>query len=152
MAIATLILGAALVPMYQMFVRGKATATQSRIAYMAMHAGREELEEVRQLPFDRLAEAAHDWEPVRDNLFRRTLRWRGGPINVLAANPELRYPREYERIFTRLQVSDTDPPEPSRYRRVVVEIRWQEAGAGSEKRKEAISHFETIVASHNMAR
>jgi hypothetical protein len=156
MIIAALILGAALVPMYQMFVKGTTTATQSRLAYMALHVAREELEEIRQIPFDKLPLVAHPFQRVSGHLFRRTLNTptnpRGAPgSNPIGQNNQLTYPKEYERIFTQLRIEETSPQDP-RMKKAILDVKWEETGAGSERKREAISHFETIVAAHNAER
>lgn len=150
MIIAALILGAALVPMYQMFVKGTTNATQSRLAYMALHAAREELEEIRQIPLGQLR--PHDWRKVKDHLFQLSFETRAPDgANPVRADATLTYPKEYERVWTRLGVVPTDPPDP-RFMRAVLDVKWEETGAGSERSREAISHFETLVAAHNVER
>jgi hypothetical protein len=149
MIIAALILGAALVPMYQMFVKGTTTATQSRLAYMALQVAREELEEIRQIPLHQLQ--GHTWKKVEGKLFRYSENIRGNASNPVLADPKLVYPREYARIWTKLEIRDTNPPDP-RMRLAVLDVKWEESGTGSERSREAISHFETIVAAHNVER
>jgi len=98
--VATLIIAAALVPIYGIFVRSRTTITRSRIAYLALQAAREELEEIRQIPFGSLA--GHEWEPVSGHVFRRTIPVRpptSGTSPVAAT--DLIYPDEYTRIQTR---------------------------------------------------
>lgn len=156
MIIAALILGAALVPMYQMFVKGTTTATQSRIAYMALHVAREELEEIRQIPLDPPRPGVpgltgHGWERVTGHLFRRSQAARGPSGNAVMANNQLTYPKEYDRIWTKLEIQPLQPPDP-RMKKAVLDVKWEETGAGSERKHEAISHFETIVAAHNVER
>lgn len=148
---AAVILGAALVPMYSMFVRSSTTITRSRLAYTALQVAREEIEELRQLPF--AAVVSHDWEPVTGHLFRRTLPHRGQNTSPLAALP-LNYPDEYKRIETKVTVAPlTDAPSiPPRYKEVVVEVRYQETGEGSERQPPAISRFETLVGVLNVER
>ena len=150
MVIAALILGAALVPMYQMFVKGTTTATQSRLAYMALHVAREELEEIRQIPLESLK--PHDWRHVKDHLFQLSFetRCKDGD-NPVKADAKLVYPKEYERVSTRLGLVDTQPPDP-RLKRAVLDVKWEETGTGSERSREAISHFETLIGSHNVER
>ena len=158
LTVAALILGAALVPMYQMFVRGSTTATQSRIAYMALHVAREELEEIRQIPLPPPTDPnnpnflqPHDWERVTGQLFRRSVKARAHAGDNPVLDSKLKYPTEYQRIFTRLGLVDTTPADP-RYKRAVLDVKWEETGVGSERSKEAISHFETLVAAHNVER
>lgn len=148
---AAVILGAALVPMYSMFVRSSTTITKSRLAYTALQVAREEIEELRQLPF--AAVVSHDWQPVTGHLFRRTLPHRGGAASPINALP-LRYPDEYKRIETKVTVSplaDTPGIQP-RFKEVVVEVRYQETGQGTEKQPPAISRFETLVGALNVER
>lgn len=148
MVIAALILGAALVPMYQMFVKGTTAATQSRLAYMALHVAREELEEIRQIPLEQLK--PHDWRKVKGHLFQLSFDTRATAAdNPIKADAKLVYPKEYERVWTRLGLVETTPPDP-RLKRAVLDVKWEETGAGSERSKEAISHFETLVAAHNV--
>lgn len=150
MIIAALILGAALVPMYQMFVKGTTTATQSRLAYMALHVAREELEEIRQIPLEKLK--PHDWRKVRDHLFQLSFESRATAAdNPVRADTRLVYPKEYERVWTRLGLVNAEPPDP-RLKRAVLDVKWEETGVGSERSREAISHFETLVAAHNVER
>lgn len=156
MIIAALILGAALVPMYQMFVKGTTTATQSRIAYMALHVAREELEEIRQIPLDPPRPgvpglSGHPWQRVGGHLFRWSAASRGPSGNAVLANNQLTYPKEYERIWTKLEIVPVQPPD-ARMMKAVLDVKWEETGTGSERKHEAISHFETIVAAHNAER
>ena len=152
LTIAALILGAALVPMYQMFVKGTTTATQSRLAYMALHVAREELEEIRQIPLSDLK--PHDWRqvksPTQDHLFQLSFETRcKAADNQVKADATLKYPKEYERVRTRLGITDTEPPDP-RLKLAVLDVKWEETGVGSERNKEAISHFETLLSAHNV--
>jgi hypothetical protein len=155
---AALILAAGLVPMYSIFVKSSTTVTQSRFSYMALHAAREELEELRQIPFDQLPQAAHGFQPVTGHVFRRSLASRrgGGPSNSVRTHPDLQsYPADYGRILTKVDVTDLDPPGPDldpqkHMKRVVLDVKWEETGSGSDRKKEAVSHFETIIAAHNV--
>lgn len=141
MIVAALILGAALVPMYQMFVKGTTTATQSRLAYIAMQVAREELEEIRQIPFDKLQ--GHPFQHVNQQLFRWSKGSRCAPGNPVLDDPKLVYPKEYERISTALKI-DPDPAD-TRLRKATLDVKWEETGTGSERGHEAISHYETLL-------
>jgi len=157
--IAALILGAALVPMYQMFVKGTTTATQSRLAYIALQVAREELEEIRQIPLPPPDNPTlpgtlqpHDWTRVTGHVFRWSEPARAhAPDNPVKTDPKLVYPPDYQRVSTRLGLVDTVPPDP-RYKRAVLDVKWEETGQGSERGHDAISHFETIVGAHNVER
>lgn len=144
LAIAVLILGAGLVPMYSTFVKSSRSTSQSRLAFLGMHIARETLEEVRQIPFERLA--TKDWRSVSGPIFAATVVARAAsPANhplVGAGAPT--YPAEYKRLQVRTTVADAEPPD-ERLRRVIVEVRWQETGAGSEKQPEALARYETLV-------
>lgn len=143
LVVATVILAAAAVPLFSAFSHGRGVATQSRLAYLAIQVAREELEELRQLP---LTDALkHGWEPVKGNLFRWSV-GRGGSA-VTAAS--LSYPPEYRRLRTRLTLAPTDPPDP-RYRKAVLEVRWEESGAGTDHARDGIGRFETLLANHHV--
>ena len=179
--VGVLILSLALIPMYQMFVTSSRTMFYSKLSYMAMHAAREELEELRQLPFPRVltGELSHDWTPVAGRMLVRTLKYRPGdgsalssavtsatsasaPASIPASGPtsaspfdadEYDYPKEYQRIETKLELSEVDPPNP-KMRKAVLMVRWQETGESPQKvgdvgQRVALSRFETILVSHD---
>ncbi|MBI2944665.1 MAG: hypothetical protein HYY25_10735 [Candidatus Wallbacteria bacterium] len=151
-----LLLSLAIIPLYQMFVTSSRTMFYSKLSYMAMHVAREELEELRQLPFEKVAggDLTHDWAPVSGRMLARSLKYRvpEGVTSKLDTEAHS-YPKEYERIQTKLEVSEVDPPD-ARLRKVVLQVRWQEMGEvpkeGDAGQRAALSRFETIVAAHNV--
>ncbi|MBI4870825.1 MAG: hypothetical protein HY814_04580 [Candidatus Riflebacteria bacterium] len=152
-----LILTLAVIPLYQMFVTSSRTMFYSKLSYMAMHTAREELEELRQIPFPKIrdAEVAHDWTPVSGRLLARTLKYRqkDGQTSKFDQD-EYDYPKEYQRIETKLEIQECEPPSP-RMKRAIVMVRWQEMGESPKElgdlgERVALSRFETILASQDV--
>ncbi|MBI4867752.1 MAG: hypothetical protein HY816_12445 [Candidatus Wallbacteria bacterium] len=155
--ITTLILAGALVPMYFLFTGSSKSIFRSRISYMALHAAREELEALRQLPPSKLIQMRHDWEAVTGSVLRRVT----APGDPEAKGPTLNYPEEYARIETKLSVSsaaDVDPdvaaPANPRLYAVLLQVRWQEMGKSEEEggagHRTALSRFHTLIGDHRV--
>lgn len=151
-----LILSAALIPVYHVFVTSRRNVFSSKISYMAVHAAREELEEIRQLPFRALVDGTveHEFRPVEGHVLHVTFEQLdiADPPEGLEADM-FTYPEEYQRIETKVSVLDTEPPDP-RLKRVVLLVRWQEKGTSPEEGeagfRKALSRYETIVANHRI--
>ncbi len=126
-AVAIVILGLAIVPIFGLFSRSREAAFKSKISYLALHVARERLEELRQLPFDRLEEIADgEWKSTTGNVFQYTVKYRTpeqyietgtgitvGGVDVGAASgykglepndESYDYPEEYSRIWTRVSL------------------------------------------------
>lgn len=157
MLVGILILSLAVIPLYQMFVTSSRTMFYSKLSYMAMHVAREELEELRQLPWQAITKGdpAHEWERVGGRLLKRTLKHRVKPDATSKFDkPEFDYPAEYNRIETKLELSEVEPADP-RLRKAVLQVRWQETGetpkeVGDVGQRASLSRFETILGSHNV--
>ena len=119
-----LLVGAVLVPVLTLAYRSRGTAVMSRLALLAAHAAREEVEDLRVLAQARPGspvDLAHDWLPVP----ARSLDRLGLLARVAGADLPVTYPAEYRRVHTKLAVSaGTDP----RIFPAVLEVRWQEQG------------------------
>jgi hypothetical protein len=130
------------VPAYTLFVQSKNTAFKSKLAYMGVHAAREEIEDLRILARvhgDRMKSLEHDWKPLEGNAMDRVK-------DVSANDPpprDLDYPAEYRRIWTKVEIKESRDPYifPA-----VLHVRWQEHGekfgAGSEREKPGFSRFD----------
>ena len=128
-AVAIVILGLALVPIFGLFSRSREAAFKSKISYLALHVARERLEELRQLPFDSLEEIADgQWKKTEGNVFQHTIKYRlpqqyidtgsgltVGGVDVGAASgytglepndESFDYPEEYSRIWTRVSLQE----------------------------------------------
>lgn len=153
--IASLILGAALIPMYMMFQQGSKTAVSSRLAYQTSQIARELMEEAQQVPQAKLADwvakinSGSDFKSVQGEIFRATAEVRdepsGGDPADKALEGGLRYPDEYKRFFVKLTLSDVGTGTPPKLKKLVMEIKWQETGGTKEKDRSALQKFETIL-------
>ncbi|MBI4872228.1 MAG: hypothetical protein HY814_11750 [Candidatus Riflebacteria bacterium] len=160
--IAILILVAGLIPMYFLFTGTQVSVFRSRVSYMALHAAREELEALRQVPPNKLINMRHDWEPLTGSVLRRvTAPDSAGATVATSAGPGLEYPKDYARIETKVEVSsnaeaDADIPQSTHPRlyHVLLQVRWQEMGKSEEEggagHRSALSRFHTVIADHRV--
>lgn len=167
MVIGVLILGAALIPIYQIFTSSAKTAASSKYAYMAAHVARETVDELRQVPYDKLASlntAAP--QPVTGALFATTARVRattGDDPNGAAntSKPEVpQYPADYARIKRSIKITDVDnsaiPRDLTktdmrpRLKKVVVEVTWDESGGRDEKDRRGLMKYVTFIGYHGV--
>lgn len=165
--IASLVLVGALVPMYILFTGSSVSVFRSRISYMALHAAREELEALRQVPPSKLPKMRHDWEPVTGTVLRKCVPNvdDSGAVTVptTGAGSAIEYPPEYARIQTKVGVSSIDDQDPDpevgvpahpRLFRVMLQVRWQEMGESTEEggagHRTALSRFRTVIGNHRV--
>lgn len=145
-------------PAYTLFVQSRDTSFKSKLAYMAIQVAREEIEDLRIVT--RVTEdyktLAHGWRKVEGDVIDRPLTERkDGPslTQVSLASPteedrkarkELTYPKEYGRIFTKLDVSETT--DGSVYG-CVMHVQWQEKGetVSDKNEKQGFSDFEFFL-------
>jgi hypothetical protein len=154
-AIVTLILAAAIFPMYMLFRKTGETSFRSSIAYKAIHVAREELEEIRSMPIfpqPGVAEQdlykGHDWEPVKGkNLFLRSLSGEA-PAEGLEAE-DFVYPESYRGIETFVRVIapaiDPDSADRENTRIVRLEVRWKMRGKASNKGARGTQVYHAVV-------
>ena len=117
------LLGLLVVPVGLLIVRNRGTAVASRLALIAAHVAREEVEDTRILANARPGspvELAHDWRPCPMRPLERL-----GALAKAAAAVDMPYPEEYRRVYTRLEISSGPDP---RIFPAVLEVRWQEQG------------------------
>jgi len=173
--IALLVLGLALLPLVTVFTSTRTAVATSKLAYQALVAAQEHLEEIRQLPFETLAEQFQTptFRPVSGNAFALTLSTRNEasnrPYGGLDA-PEHGYPADYHRVFLRTSVemlprfdygtgstpgpdplgTDLDGLRPPRLARVTVEYYWQERGEQpDEALRRTYAVLTTLVGDHH---
>lgn len=118
------LVGAVLVPVLTLAYRTRGTAVASRLALLAAHAAREEVEDLRVLAHAQAGSPvtlSHDWQPCPAKSLDRL----GLLARAPAADLPVQYPEDYRRIHTRLGV--TAGPDP-RIFTAVLEVRWQEQG------------------------
>lgn len=142
-AIAMIVLAAALIPMARVFSTGHTRVTMGHLQYMAIHAARAELEELRQVPFKKLKLCAHDFRSVVGPALPHTIK-QTRCAKELSTAAALAYPRDYERIETSAQVEVRSP----RLVAVTVTARWQEHGKGTGRGPAAISTLRSLIADH----
>jgi prepilin-type N-terminal cleavage/methylation domain-containing protein len=144
--VAMLLLTVLFLPIYTLFVQGRDTTFRSKLAYLSAQVAREEIEDLRLLARsrpDEIPTLGHDWRPVKGNALSRLeqLAETGAPTIR-----EMDYPKEYSRIFTKVEVSRAKSAYvfPS-----VLHVRWQEHGerfgAGAEKEREGFSRFDFFL-------
>ena len=147
---AVLILALALIPIYDIFIGSYRSVFRSKHSYVAQHVAREIMEEMRQLPFDTLeAGAWHDWTPVGGHVLALTIDKAGLATATDKDDGTLEYPKEYERIQTKLgveEVTDADGNVDPKLRKVVLEVRWQETGSGGLHQQAVLDKFECLIA------
>ena len=158
MILAILVLSIALIPLYQVFVRSWRTTRESKYSYLAMQVAREAMEEIRQVPLDRLIQDQALPEAQR-RVLKKWIRAEGSlfPLSFLGEQNEvrrdaaLRYPPDYRRIQVWLELA---PPSPADGRMMLLtcDVKWEEAGAGSEHPSPRLGHFETLLVDHHVER
>lgn len=165
LVIATLILGGALVPIYSIFTNSSKTAGASKYAYMAAQVARETIEEMRQVPFDKLEELKTTAPtPITGGLFATTSRLRavGGATdpNSVATASSPSYPEEYKRIKRTINVEPVDgtalaqsitgaAPKP-RLKKITLDVFWEESGGAAEKSRPGLQHYVTFIGYHGV--
>ena len=165
--IAMLILGAALVPIYSIFVNSSKAAASSKYAYMAAQVARETMEELRQIPFDKLEEQASPTPKAVDGpIYATTSKARtvggGTDANSIATASSPSYPEDYKRIKrtikiekvdgTTLPASLTGPGTTARSRlyKVSLDVFWEETGGAAEKSRPGLQHYVTFIGQHSV--
>jgi hypothetical protein len=147
-------------PAYTLFIQSRDTTFRSKLAYIAIHVAREEIEDLRILTrvTDDYKTLAHGWRKVEGDVIERPLTERkDGPSlkDVSLATPtaedkqartELTYPKEYARIFTKLDVNDSTD---GNVYPCVMHVQWQEKGEAvtdaSKAEKQGFSEFEFFL-------
>lgn len=118
------LVGAVLVPVLTLAYRTRGTAIASRLALIAAHAAREEVEDLRVLAHAKPGspvELSHDWQPCPPKSLDRL----GLLVRAPAADLPVQYPDDYRRIHTKLTVAAGADP---RIFTAALEVRWQEQG------------------------
>jgi hypothetical protein len=167
LVIATLILGAALIPIYSIFTSGSKTAGNSKYAYIAAQVARETMDELRTLPFEEL-EKANIAQPtsVTGPLFGITGKLRilpGGAEdpNGVANAQSPQYPADYARIKRTITITAVDgssiPKEITgqqklipRLKKAVVDVSWQEHGGKDEKSRPGLMRYVSYIGYHSV--
>lgn len=140
------------VPLYQMLTAGRAMGFRSRVAYMAVHAAREQIEDARvaaalAAPAE-LRALAHDWRPVAGPMMAAL-----APLARAADFAGLDYPAGYSRIFTRLEIG---APVAGGLHPATLIVRWQEKGEAlgeaEAREREGTSRFDFLLGPAGAAR
>ena len=155
MIIGVLILGAALVPIYSIFISSSKAVSSSKLAYMAMQLARETMEELRQVPWAKIDEMkTSGFVPVGDTpLFKLTAKARSAkpgdddPNGVTRDGPK--YTGDYVRIKYQLKIEDVGEPE-KRLKKASLDVQWDEQGGRQEKDRSGMLHFVTILGYHGI--
>lgn len=153
LVVATLIMAIALIPFHYVFIRGQKSVIQSKFAYMAMHVARELAQDLRAVPFDRLAEL-DNWERgaqrVQGPLFKRVAQYRSSSPETAAAleGDAPSYPADYTRILYRIRVKPVQGF-ADRLRQVDLEVVWEEKGIVDREAKK-LYRYSTIVGRHSV--
>lgn len=151
-AIVTLIVAAAVIPMYLLFQRTGQTGYRSSIAYKAIHVAREELEEIRLMPLFAPSGVepyvGHEWEPVAGKpIFGRALLGEA-PADGLEGE-DMIYPESYLGIETMVQVVappvDPDTSDFESTRVVRLEVRWKLKGEAKDAAARGTQLFHVVV-------
>lgn len=152
--IAVLVLGAAITPIYSIFVNSSKAAVSSKLAYVAAQVARETMEELRQVPFDKLEELnTTQPQSVTGGLWAMTAKYRG---DALAQNPA--YPEDYRRILRSIKVEAVDGsslPQSitgtalrPRLKKITLDVSWQESGGNNEKSRPGLQHYVSFIGCH----
>jgi hypothetical protein len=158
LVVVTLILGAALIPIYSTFVGSSRSVVSSKLGYIAVHVARETVEELRQVPFNRLEEVAAAPLPALGGapLFASVVRTPAapplGPTGPVAPGPaaaRLTYPEGYNRIKRVLKVEPVDGSR-RRLKKVTLDVTWEETGGRDEKQRTGLMRSVTFIANHSV--
>lgn len=165
LVVATLVLGAALIPIYSIFTNSSKTAGASKYAYLAAQVARETIEELRQVPFDKLEELKTTAPTtITGPLFATTSRMRavGGATdpNGVATASSPSYPEDYKRIKRTINVEPVDgtglpqaitgvAPKP-RLKKITLDVFWEEQGGVAEKTRPGLQHYVTFIGYHGV--
>lgn len=140
------LVAAVLIPLITLVYRSRGTAVASRLALIAAHAAREEIEDLRilsRVKQDTMEKLAHDWAPFKGNALDRLKE-----VMLAGETPpkELDYGEEYGRIWTKVEIGQ---PQDGFAYACVLHVRWQEKGeafnAASTKDKEGFSRFDFFL-------
>lgn len=147
-------------PAYTLFIQSRDTSFKSKLAFMAIHVAREEIEDLRIVTrvTDDYQTLAHGWRKVEGDVIERPLTGsKDGPSlsQVSLASPteedrkarkELTYPKEYARIYTKLEVNESAD---GNVYPCVLHVQWQEKGEAvndqSKGEKQGFSDFEFFL-------
>jgi hypothetical protein len=158
--IAALIMGVALVLIYSAFITSSRSVFSSKLAYMAMQVARETMDELRQIPIERLREITTLGPLGGRSLFALTVKLRSigdpghDPNGVIANSP--RYPDEYSRIKTAIEFRTADgSPLPEsldgvRLIKTTLEVTWQEQGGKDERQRPGLIRYVTFLGNHSI--
>jgi len=133
-------------PAYTLFVQSRDTTFKSKLSYLSAQAARDEIEDLRYLARvrpDEIEAFKHDWQPLKGNALTRL---KDLSKSGEAVVKDLDYPKEYERIFTKVEVfaSKNKFVFPA-----VLHVRWQEHGekfgASAEKDRIGFSRFDFFL-------
>lgn len=164
LVIATLILGAALVPIYSIFTSSGKAAGASKLAYMSAQVAREMIEELRTIPFDKLEDQKVDQpKAITGGLFATSSKARSigsqDANNVAGANAP-QYPEEYKRIKYTLKIDGVDntslpqaitgAPPKARLKKITLDVFWEEQGGVAEKSRPGLQRYVTFVGNHSV--
>lgn len=133
------------VPVYQLIVSGRSMGFKSRLAYLAVQAAREEMDDLRiaaALAPDKAKGLGHPWQPVTGSLLARL-----EPLARPGDFPRLTYPAEYARIFTHVELGRE---QPGGLLPATLVVRWQEKGEDPAKmdptERQGTSRFDFLLA------
>ena len=157
-----LILSFGIIPIYHIFTSSRKTVFRSELSYLALHAAREKIEELRCLPPRVLMQLppVGPWERVEGNALEKLARalprsvWQrrdlGHPTDF--GDPVYRYPDDYRRIQLRVSIKRPDRrrDRPPYLFHVRVQVRWQEKGEDVtreeyDRRKTFMGRFDTMI-------
>jgi hypothetical protein len=165
MVIGVLILGAALIPIYQIFTNSAKTAGSSKYAYIAAHVARETIEELRQVPYDKLSTLNTSTpQALTGGVFATTARVRAvsgeDPNGAAVGQDAPQYPAEYGRIKRMITITDVDnsaiPRDITRVdmrprlKKAVIEVTWEESGGKEEKSRPGLARYVTFIGYHGV--
>lgn len=152
------IFAALFMPAYTLFIQSRNTAFKSKLAYMGIHAAREEIEDLRILmrvmKEDEIvtkggdSKLAHGWKKFEGSAMDRLKDVRGPSASGASAElSRMAYPEEYKRIWTKVDIQPTN--DPFVYSGVL-HVRWQEKGEqfgspADEKSKKGFSRFDFFL-------
>lgn len=161
LVIATLILGAALVPIYSIFTNSSKAAGNSKYAYMTAQLAREMMEELRTIPFDKLEDANTSTpKAIEGGLFANTAKLRAASGTGTDVSGTATYPEEYKRFKYTLKIEAVDGtglPQAitgqavkPRLKKATLDIVWEESGGVNEKSRPALQHYVSFLGNHSV--